>query len=221
MAWRDYLRLIAEMEVNLDRFGDSYRGVGWTKKKEYADLRYRIMLDVIRREPGRGTSLLDFGCGASHLYEYILAEGINDIDYAGLDLSAKYLSLCRQKFPHLVYHDVDLLAPTADLPTYDYVILNGIFIYRRGVSYNSMWEYCQSLLSRISDVAREGFAFNVISKHVDWERDDLFHVPIEAMTTFLSENISRHFVIRHDYGLYEYTVYVYKRPLSAQATPDE
>jgi hypothetical protein len=49
----------------------------------------------------------------------------------------------------------------------------------------------------------------VMSKHVDWERDDLFHLPFDALGSFLREEVSRHFVIRHDYGLYEYTTYIY------------
>jgi hypothetical protein len=49
-----------------------------------------------------------------------------------------------------------------------------------------------------------------LTKQVDWERDDLFHLPVDRLLTFLSREVSRHVVIRHDYGLYEYTAYVYK-----------
>ena len=48
-----------------------------------------------------------------------------------------------------------------------------------------------------------------MSKQVDWERDDLFHLPLDLLADYLTRNLSRHFVIRNDYGLYEYTVYVY------------
>jgi hypothetical protein len=30
------------------------------------------------------------------------------------------------------------------------------------------------------------------------------------MASFVAERLSRDFVIRHDYGLYEYTTYVYR-----------
>ena len=40
-------------------------------------------------------------------------------------------------------------------------------------------------------------------------RDDLFHLPLDLLAEFLDTLLSRHFVIRNDYGLYEYTVYVY------------
>jgi hypothetical protein len=55
-----------------------------------------------------------------------------------------------------------------------------------------------------------GLAFNVMSKHVDWERPDLFHLPFDALAQVLARSLTRNFVIRNDYGLYEYTTYVYR-----------
>ena len=49
-----------------------------------------------------------------------------------------------------------------------------------------------------------------MSHHVDWQRDDLFHVPFDRMAELLQANFSRHYLFRADYGLYEYTVYVYR-----------
>ena len=49
-----------------------------------------------------------------------------------------------------------------------------------------------------------------MSKHVDWERDDLFHLPFDDLARWLVASVSRNIVIRADYGLYEYTVYVYR-----------
>jgi hypothetical protein len=56
----------------------------------------------------------------------------------------------------------------------------------------------------------KGLAFNVMSKHVDWERDDLFHLPLDVLADFLTKNLTRNYIIRNDYGRYAYTVYVYR-----------
>jgi len=56
-----------------------------------------------------------------------------------------------------------------------------------------------------------GIAFNVMSKHVDWERDDLFHLPFDTLAEFLEEHLTRNYVFRNDYGLYEYTTYAYQQ----------
>lgn len=210
---KPYLSIVRDVEAFLERHGDSYLGVGWTKRPEYAALRYRIMLEVIRPGSARPVSLLDFGCGAAHLLEYIKAEGLQGIDYSGLDLSNRFLALSRGKHPGVDFHQVDLLDPAATLPSFDYVVMNGIFTYRGGLDHEAMWRYCQALLLRVAKVARVGFAFNVMTKYLDWERDDLFHLPLDTMARFVADNISRAFTVRHDYGLYEYTVYVYHRAL--------
>jgi hypothetical protein len=36
------------------------------------------------------------------------------------------------------------------------------------------------------------------------------------MAGFVKTNLSRHFVIRHDYPAYEYTTFVYRRPWSPE-----
>jgi len=57
-----------------------------------------------------------------------------------------------------------------------------------------------------------GIAFNVMTKHVDWEREDLFHLPFDLLASFLKSEISHNYIIRNDYGLFEYTIYLFKKP---------
>lgn len=73
-----------------------------------------------------------------------------------------------------------------------------------------MFDYFTRVLKIMFAKASKGIAFNVMSKEVDWERDDLFHVPVTQLTHFVAAELSRHYVVRHDYGLYEYTTYVYR-----------
>ena len=75
------------------------------------------------------------------------------------------------------------------------------------LSFEDMLEYFQRLVRRVFANARKGLAFNVMSKQVDWECDDLFHVPFDLLASFLTREVGCHFVFRHDYGLYEYTTY--------------
>jgi hypothetical protein len=73
-----------------------------------------------------------------------------------------------------------------------------------------MFEFMSNTLKIIWSKTNKGIAFNVMSKLVDWERDDLFHVSMDELGLFLKNNLSRNFIIRNDYKLYEYTIYVYK-----------
>jgi SAM-dependent methyltransferase len=204
-----YLSIVAYLEDCLALHGDSHRGVDWPKKEDTCT-RYQVMLDVVHRPEDGTVTLLDFGCGASHLLDYMVQQGVEGIEYSGLDISRAFIDVCRRKYPHIPYYCADVLKGVDAIPDFDYIVMNGIFTVKREMSFEAMWDYFGRLTSVVFEKARTGIAFNVMSKLVDWERDDLFHVPFDAMADFVYRNLSRHFTIRHDYRLYEYTTYVYR-----------
>lgn len=206
-----YHSLVEHYERCLAEHGDSHLGVDWPNARD-AETRYRVMLDVIAPAPERPVTLLDFGCGAGHLYEYLLQQGRAEIEYVGVDASAQFVELCRRKFPHVRFHCLDVLAGDSALPEADYVVMNGVLTEKRGLAFDEMRDYMERLLVRVFRCARVGLAFNVMSAHVDWQRDDLFHMPYDRLAEFLRNHLSRHFLFRADYGLYEYTTYVYRKP---------
>ncbi|MDQ2977238.1 MAG: class I SAM-dependent methyltransferase [Acidobacteriota bacterium] len=210
MADKSYLSIVSHYEACLEQHGDTHLGVDWPKKED-ADTRYRVMLDVIRPEDRfREVQLLDFGCGASHLFEYITARGIQNIACAGLDLSEKFVQLSKSKFPENDYYCVDILGEDPGIPDFDYIVMNGVFTEKGALAFDEMFSYFKRLVKAVFQKAEAGLAFNVMSKHVDWERDDLFHLPFDLLAAFLKQELTRNFVIRNDYGLYEYTTYVYR-----------
>jgi SAM-dependent methyltransferase len=212
---RPYVEVVRFSETFLDKHPESSAAsVGWVRGD--GDTRYRVMLELIVPAPGPVT-LLDFGCGLSHLYGYILRHSTRGIQYSGLDLSEQMLERCRRRYPEVPYYQVDVLAPEAPpLPPFDYIVMNGIFTYLGAIPQEEKFAYLRALVTRVFSLATKGVAFNVMSKQVEWERDDLFHVPLDPLLTFLAREVSRHVVIRHDYGLYEYTVYVYKQPTAPE-----
>ncbi len=205
---RPYRRLADHYEACLDRHGDSHLGVDWPSAED-ADTRYRVMLDIAREPPEVAVSFLDIGCGAGHLLEHIRAAG-RSIEYRGLDISKKFVDLCRRKFPDTTFHHVDLLEDASGVAPADYVVLNGVFTEKLSLSQDDMTRFMQAMLTAAWPLAAKGLAFNVMSTQVDWQRDDLFHVPFDTMADFLTETLTRRFVFRQDYGLYEYTVYLYR-----------
>ena len=207
-----YLEIVTHYESCLERYGDTYLGVDWPDEQD-AQLRYKVMLEVIREAKSNPVSLLDFGCGTSHLYEYLQKHNYLQVTYAGLDISPKYIQIAKSKFPTIAYYCLDIMADDSKVPETDYVVLNGVFTEKRGLTFEEMWVYFQQVITKVFAKTRLGIAFNVMSKQVDWEREDLFHLPMDLLAAFLKRDISRHFVFRHEYGLYEYTVYLYKSPV--------
>ena len=209
---KKYLEIKLHYENCLERFGDSHLGVDWPKLED-VDKRHQVMLEIIKYSPFQSKdkiSLLDFGCGASHFYEYLLKTKIQNIEYSGLDFSQKFITLSKNKFPNTQYYCTDILDDNEEIPIFDYIILNGIFTEKQGLTFEEMQSYFKKLIIKLYNKANRGIAFNVMSKHVDWERDDLFHVPFDFLADFLVKKLSRNFVFRNDYGLYEFTTYVYK-----------
>lgn len=206
---KKHMSIVVHYESCLEKHGDTHMGVDWPNKED-ADTRYRVMLEVIKDTSSK-VSLLDFGCGASHLYEYILRHKLYNIEYSGLDLSEKFISLSRSKFPSVSYYCLNILDDPISLPDFDYIVMNGVFTEKRDLSFDEMFAYFKRVVHRVFGKAKIGIAFNVMSSHVDWMRDDLFHLPLDTLAAFLTKELTRDFIIRNDYGLYEYTTYVYRR----------
>jgi SAM-dependent methyltransferase len=203
---------VAFVEECFARYGDTYRGMGWTKTPESAARRHDVMLDVLRPERSNHVSLLDFGCGTSQLLDRIRARNLRGIEYVGLDASERLLAVARTKFPEVRYLHANSPAEWRAVGEFDYVVASGVFTTRIGLSYDEALAYFQSTVVQLFTITRVGVAVNLMSSHVDWQRDDLFHLALDTFAAFAIANLSRQLVIRHDYGLYEYTGYIYREP---------
>ncbi len=202
----DYLALKRHYEQCFQTHGDTCKGVDWPSEQD-AKTRYGVMLDV-RRNKNKCT-LLDFGCGTARLLDFIIEQNESGIVYSGLDISQKFIDFCCKKYPDTEFICRDILQEP-NFPSFDYIILNGVFTEKRNLAHAEMFSFFKKMISIVFEGAKVGIAFNVMSKHVDWERSDLFHLGHDQLADFLCRDISRNYIIRNDYGLYEYTVYLYK-----------
>jgi len=205
----DYRQITDCTEGYFDRLGDTPLGMGWPNVAD-AVRRYDVMLDVITPNGPSPVRLLDFGCGSGHLWEHILRQNRTDIEYCGIDLSERFIAACRLKHPQADFRCVDVLRHPEQLPEFDYAVINGVFTSKCAMSFEAMFEFVKQILRLLHGRCRAGIAFNAMSKQVDWERGDLFHLPLDTIASFACEELSRNFVIRNDYGLYEFTTYVYR-----------
>ena len=94
---------------------------------------------------------------------------------------------------------------------FDYVTMNGVFTVKDTLTYEEMWDFLAKMLEAAYLRARVGIAFNVMSKWLDYHKNNLFHVPFDELANFITNKLkTRNFIFRNDYGLYEYTTYIYK-----------
>jgi len=210
-----HLEIVKHYESCLKEHGDTHKGVDWPNKNE-AIKRYQVMYKLFSTSQNSVAkkSLLDFGCGAGHFLDFLKSENHHGVIYTGQDISEAFINLCRNKYPNHNFICGDILTDdiSSQLQEFDFIICNGVFTEKLSLSFEEMYAYFISVLTKLWPKTRKAIAFNLMSKNVDWERDDLFHVPLDRLTKDLSSLFSREFSIMHNYGLYEYTVYLYRTP---------
>jgi SAM-dependent methyltransferase len=197
--------IVRHYERCFDQHGDNHKGVDWPDEKS-ADLRHRIMIEVTRfGKPAVAQTFLDYGCGYGRMYELNKELMLVKEQYSGYDVSEKFIEHCRKKYPEARWYD-----KYSHIQQHTYVVMNGVFTMKCSFTFEQAWQRMRTELTKAWELCTVGVAFNVMSAAVDWQREDLFHLPTDTLIEFVTENLSRRFVIRQDYGLREYTMYVYK-----------
>lgn len=207
---RDYLRIVEHYESCLRDHREGANAVDW-KSAEDAARRYDVMLGVVR-DRSAPASLMDFGCGLAELKQHMDGAGYGALRYSGLDISPEFAAAARARFPQSEFLCFDVLEPGRSLPPFDYIVMNGIFTRRHDLELEDMWCYFERLVVKVFESCRIGLAFNVMSSTVDWQNETLFHADPGRMVAFVGASLTRHFVLRNDYGLYETTCYLYREP---------
>jgi len=206
--------IVRHYETCLAEHGITPRGVDWPNGKDLA-ARFGVMLDLLAAA-GKRPVLLDLGCGPGFLLDYLAATGgIERIRYQGIDLSSAMIEAARARWPDHDFSCRDILAAPLPDRSVDVVVMNGVLTERVSLSADEMTRMAERLVAAAFRAARIGIAFNVMSAHVDWQRDDLFHWPFDALAAFLTREVSRCYTFRADYGLYEYTCLVWREPRRA------
>ena len=201
-------------DSRLARHGDTALGAGWPNEADRQS-RFAVMRDLAGFGQPMG-SLCDIACGTGAFLGYLQGQGEAPQHYLGLDISEATIATAGQKYGRDQFRQADLMAaPVGDLPfgRFDYVLANGLFTVKDVLSDDEMWTFMAGFLPRMWQMCRVGMAFNVMSAVVEWQRDDLFHVPSDQLLEFLYPMAGRRVILRSDYDLYEYTVYVYRQPL--------
>ncbi len=212
MSSPTYHELVRHYEKRLSEHGANYRGMDWPNEEDL-EKRFKVMLGVIGAPTSERVSILDLGCGVGLLLDYAQSPGVADsLEYWGIDISGKMIQEALRRHSNQRFETRDVLRNPLSPQCVDYVVMNGLLTEKATLSHESMECFARDVIKAAFSACRLGIAFNVMSTHVDWLRDDLFHWPLDSAVGFLVANCSRSLVIRMDYGLYEYTVYAYREP---------
>jgi ubiquinone/menaquinone biosynthesis C-methylase UbiE len=201
----EHERIVAFYTDLVNQFGSDFRALGWGSRKSQ-ELRFAVLSQI---GPLEGTSVLDVGCGLADLLAYFHQKEFH-LDYTGYDLTPDMITLAKQRFPKNSFHVKDILR---DLPCesarFDYVFASGIFSLRQK---NSL-AYLQAMAQRMFALCRQGVAFNTLSTQAPEQHPNEFYAdPGEVLKICL--DITPRVVIRHDYMVHDFTIYLYNEPES-------
>jgi SAM-dependent methyltransferase len=209
---------LSEIYPPLDAASRSDLDALWLSTKP-SDLaaRYAILLspiDFSNYSKDKPLRLLDVGCGLGLLLEYLDANSFLDrVEYTGVDLVDSTIKEARRRWPRCRFDQRDVRDEPYGRDEFDYCIVCGVFTVKHDNTYDETRAFAQDKLKAVWPSVKLGLAFNSMSKHVDWERDDLFHWPLDAIMAFCKRDLSRHVTFKLDYGLWEAATLVRKEPL--------
>ncbi len=212
-------KIVAPYDRALAEHGATPEGILWPNAPDLAT-RFDVLLSPWLQEPdaaGRPTRLLDLGCGPGFLLDFLEQNKLRgQVEYTGVDVSASMIDVARARHPNDPFILRDVTEAPFEANAFDIAIMCGVFTARFGNTHAEMEIFTKETLSAVWSSVQRGLAFNVMSKHVDWERDDLFHWPLDEIMQFCKVALSRHVRLRLDYGLWEAAVFVSREPALSQ-----
>jgi SAM-dependent methyltransferase len=202
--------------AKLAEHGASAEGVDWNGE-DGQRLRYEQLLAVVGA-PGEHLSINDYGCGYGALVEH-LASSFADFSYLGYDISPAMIAAAREF--HRDEPRAEFVLEERELRPADFTLASGIFNVRLDQP-EAVWSrYVLETIDRIASVSRRGMAFNALTSHSDPDRmrPDLHYADPSELLDYCLRRYSRDVAVKHDYGLYEFTVLVWldRRPPVADA----
>lgn len=187
------------------RYGDDARASDWGSDTSQ-QLRFAVVAGIADLRDAR---LLDVGCGVGRLADFLAGRGI-DVDYVGIDLSARAIAEGRAARPHLDLRVSNLLDLDAGRDRFDVVVANGIF-YRLGQDETPIAEM---LVERMWQLARRAVAFTSLSTWApDRPADELHLDPLRALEH--ARSLTPLVTLRHDYLPHDFAVYLHRAEAGA------
>jgi SAM-dependent methyltransferase len=188
------------------QFGPTPRGVDW-RDAESQEVRFARLLQICGGS--RSGSLIELGCGYGALCLYLRRHGF-DLDYSGYDLAEDMVQAARATVGGDPRARVAVGARPVEVG--DYCVASGIFNVRFAFSDAEWRRYIVETLDNMAQAGRKGFAFNALTRFSDPERMDprLYYADPGDLLTHCLATYGRRVSLLHGYGLYEFTVLVWK-----------
>ena len=188
------------------KYGQTPKGVDWKDKKS-ADIRYKIMLNVLKSNL-KNKSILDIGCGYGGFYNF-LKKADSSIKYYGIDIVEEMIDEAQKSCPSGIFYNMDFLNKNFSLK-FDYMVCNGLLTQKLSISEEEMDKFSKKIIKKMFSLSNLGCCLNLMTSECNFYSNNLFYKCPKKTLDFCISEITKKFKIDHSYGLYEYTIYLYK-----------
>lgn len=148
-------KLIQNYHNNYLMYGDSALGVSWQEKDQ------KILFEIAKKELV-GTTLLDYGCGLGHFYEFL---GDKSVKYLGIDLNPIFAQRCMEKGINAYYGSIEWADVFLRMPCFDTIVALGTFHYRNG-EVEDIEKKVDFMSRTLWKLANKKFIFTLITKKI-------------------------------------------------------
>ena len=205
MSDPDFKKIITEYDEAFRLNGRSASAVMCPKGRQ--QFRYQKMIEGINLV---GKSILDFGCGLAHLFEYLVESNAGVTDYYGVDICESFLSDNRARFSNKNAHFINLDDFDTSVEAADVALVVGTFNLKYHLDYDNNWKYITSEILRIWSKTNQVLILNWMTDRVDFVQADAFHVSPEAIIKWGTNNLSKRFRVDASYMPYEFHICFFK-----------
>lgn len=176
--------------------------------RETQEKRMEILCDI---GVEKDSKVLDFGCGTGQMLSLLKRTIGFEGEYVGYDISPEAIDFATNAHPDGRFEVRNILEnpPTEE---FDFVLLSGV--YNNAMSDNRA--FFEAASRQLMQHVRRGYAFNMLSRFVDYFDDGLYYEDPLSAFQFCKENLSPLVSLRHDYAVrdgaipFEFTIYVHK-----------
>jgi SAM-dependent methyltransferase len=213
----DREKQIEYFEGLLEKHGENYLALDWNSP-ESQRIRFSVLSEIfIYGKKAANVSVLDVGCGFGDLYGYFRDTGLikrNRINYTGFDISPKMIGAAKRKYTEARFELKDILEEK-ETAKFDYLFCSGVFNIRT-TDLESHLDFVKSMLLRMFELSNFGLAVNLLSEGAipialpqDLNSGRYFYFSPEVILAYC-RSICNRYILRHDYHLGDFTVYLLK-----------
>lgn len=192
-------------DKNITTYGCVPESVGWGTQ-EKIDLRFSKLFSVVQEAVP--FSLNELGCGYGEAVKYAQKKNFQISHYRGYDISEKMIEAADKYLAEFPAKEL-LVKSKLDMPG-DYAMASGIFNVRFNESENIWDQYILDTLSNLNAFSTKGFSFNMLTRYVDFQANDLYYADPLFYFDYCKKHFSKYVNLLHDYKLYEFTITVVK-----------